>query len=144
ACASMDYRLSPGFQWPAMPDDVVAAVVKLRQLTEARGGDPRRLFLFGHSSGCLLAAIVGANPVYLKAAGLSPSDIAGIIPMGCTLDRQDVALRQLTGDVLQTAFSRDAADSSIYGSVDNWLSANPASFVGPHVPPTLVVLSTGE
>ncbi len=144
ACATMDYRLAPTHQWPAMPNDVASAVVKVRELITQKGGDPKKLFLFGHSSGCHLAAIVATNPEYLKRVGLSPSDLAGVIPMGCTLDRNDVAVRHLTADSIREGFSRDKGDVATYGTAENWISANPASFIGPHVPPTLVVLSRAE
>jgi acetyl esterase/lipase len=144
ACATMDYRLSPSFLWPAMPNDVAAAVAKLRRLIEQRGGDPKRIFLFGHSSGCQLAAVVGTNAAYLRTVGLAPADLAGVIAMGCTLDREDAALRELTADRIRAPFSRDKEEVATYGTAENWLSANPAGFVGPQVPPTLVVVARAE
>jgi acetyl esterase/lipase len=144
ACASMDYRLAPTNVWPAMPNDVASAVSKLRQLVEERGGDKARIVLFGHSSGCHLAASVGTNPAYLATAGLKPSDLAAIIPMGCTLDREDAALRGLTADRIREPFSKDPEDVATFGTPENWLTANPASHIGPHVPPTLVVVARAE
>lgn len=144
ACASMDYRLAPAHQWPAMPNDVAAAVARLRQLVVDRGGDPRRLFLFGHSSGCHLAAIVGTNPDYLKSVGLAPSDLGGVIAMGCTLDREGVALRGLPVEAIRKPFEQDPQEVATYGTAENWMAANPASFVGKHVPPTLVVVAEAE
>ena len=143
ACASMDYRLSPSFQWPAMPDDVAHAVRAVRELVRKCGGDPR-LFLFGHSSGCQLAAVVGTNPTYLGAVGLSPADLAGIVLMGCTLDRYDAAVRGVTAEGLRAPFARDAGEVALYGTPENWIAANPAHHLGPHVPPTLVVLARNE
>lgn len=143
-CASMDYRLAPSFQWPAMPRDVAAAVVKVRELVRSRGGDPRRLFLFGHSSGCHLAAVIGTNPVYLGEVGLEPSSLAGVVPMGCTLDKYDTALRGATPDDIREAFSGDRSDVERYGTPENWIAGNPAHHVGPHVPPTLVVVAEAE
>src|SRR5205085_12498504 len=55
ACASMDYRLFPSYRWPAMPEDVASAVAALRPRIVEHHGDPGRLFLSGHSSGCHLA-----------------------------------------------------------------------------------------
>lgn len=144
ACASMDYRLAPANKWPAMPNDVASAVAKLRQLIEAHGGDKSQIVLFGHSSGCHLAAAVGTNPAYLGTAGLKPSDLKAIIPMGCTLDREDAALRGLTAEAIRQPFSRDATEVADFGTPENWLAANPASYVGPHVPPTLVVVARAE
>jgi arylformamidase len=144
ACASMDYRLAPDHRWPAMPNDVVSAVVALRKMIDAHGGDRQKLFLFGHSSGCHLAAIVGTNGEYLRAQGLSTTDLGGVIAMGCTLDREDAALRNLTADSIRAPFSRDASEVAKYGTPETWLSANPASYVGKHVPPTLVVVAQAE
>ena len=144
ACASMDYRLSPSHSWPAMPNDVAAAVMKLRQIVAQRGGDPERIFLFGHSSGCQLAAVLGTNAVYLRSVGLTPAHLAGVIAMGCTLDREDAALRGLTADMIREPLSRDKQEVAKYGTAENWLAANPAGFVGPHVPPTLVVVARAE
>lgn len=144
SCATMDYRLSPTFQWPAMATDVASAIVQLRSMMKSRRRDPQRLFLFGHSSGCQLAAVVGSNPVYLEPHGLRPSDLAGIIAMGCTLDREDVALREMTADQLRPFFTRDSSEVAVYATVENWLAANPASHLGSHMPPTLVVLARAE
>jgi len=143
SCATMDYRLAPAHQWPAMPNDVASAVARLRDLITQRSGDPKRLFLFGHSSGCHLAAIIGTNPVYLKTVGLSPSDLAGIIPMGCTLDRDDAAIRGLTPALIRASFN-DAQDVATSGTPENYLAANPAGFLGAHVPPVLVVVARNE
>ncbi len=144
ACASMDYRLAPTSQWPAMPNDVALATLNLRQLISGRGGDRSRIFLFGHSSGCHLAAIAGINQSYLATVGLKTSDIAGLILMGCLLDRDDATLRRLTAERIRQPFMREPQDVATYGTPENYLAANPASFVGPHVPRTLVVLANAE
>jgi acetyl esterase/lipase len=144
ACASTDYRLSPTYKWPAMPNDVAAAVATFRRLIAERGDEPGRLFLFGHSSGCHLAAILATNPDYLQSVGLKPSDLGGVIAMGCTLDRGDAALRGLMADGIRAGFSRDRDDVAVYGTPEAWLSANPASFIGPHVPPALIVVAEAE
>lgn len=64
--------------------------------------------------------------------------------MGCTLDREDAALRGLTVDSIRKAFNSDPVEVATFGTAENWLSANPASFVGAHVPPTLVIVATAE
>jgi acetyl esterase/lipase len=144
ACATMDYRLAPAHQWPAMPADVAAATAALKKLLAAGKGDPKNVFLFGHSSGCHLAAIVGTNATFLKAVGLDTKDIAGIIPMGCILDRDDATLRGLTADRIRASFMKDGQDVATFGTPENYLAANPASFVGSHVPPTLIIVADAE
>ncbi len=144
ACATIDYRLAPRYQWPAMPNDVASALSKLRALVAKHGGDPQQLFLFGHSSGCHLAAVLATNRTYLELVGLKPSDLAGVIAMGCTLDRYDAALRGITVDQIRKSFEGDREEVATYGTPENWMSANPARYVGHHVPPTLVLVARSE
>lgn len=144
ACASMDYRLFPSNKWPDMPEDVAAAVAALRPRIAEHGGNPGRLFLFGHSSGCHLASLVGMDGDYLAKQGLKRSDIAGVIAMGCTLDRDDAQVRRLTADQIRASFKRDAADVALYGTPEAYLKANPANHIASGAPPTLVVVAEAE
>lgn len=144
ACATMDYRLAPTNKWPTMPNDVASAVLALRKVLATGKGDPSKIFLFGHSSGCHLVAIVGTDSTYLHKVGLHSSDIAGIIPMGCILDRNDATVRGLTADKIRAPFMREAEDVATFGTPETYLSANPASFIGKHVPPTLIILADAE
>jgi arylformamidase len=144
ACATMDYRLAPTSSWPAMPRDVASAIRTLHDLLAKGKGDPANIFLFGHSSGCHLAAIVATDSTYLRAVGLSTRDVAGIIPMGCTLDRDDATLRGLTPDRIRKPFMSDGQDVATFGTPENYLAANPASHLGSHVPPTLIIVAEGE
>lgn len=144
ACATTDYRLAPSFTWPTMPHDVTAAVSTVRDLVSDRGGDPGRLFLFGHSSGCHLAAVLATDPSNLATVGLEPSDLGGAILMGCVLDNYDTALRGVTADEIREGFRRSESDVERFGTAENWLSANPSRFLGPHVPPVLVVVARQE
>lgn len=144
ACATIDYRLAPSFQWPAMPSDVASALVRVRELVAERGGNPERIFLFGHSSGCTLAALVATNQVHLDAVDLTSSDVAGVIAMGCVLDNYDAALRDLTADDIREGFYNSRSDESRFGTPENWIAANPSYFVGGHVPPTLVIVAEAE
>jgi acetyl esterase/lipase len=43
------------------------------------GGDPRRLFVAGHSAGAHLAAMLAVQPRWLQAAGADPAAIRGLI-----------------------------------------------------------------
>jgi|CXWL01.1.fsa_nt_gi acetyl esterase/lipase len=144
ACATMDYRLAPSHKWPAMPNDVAAAIVKVRHLITERKGNPDRLFLFGHSSGCQLAAIVGTEQQYLRRVSLSTKNIAGIVPMGCVLDRWDAAFRNVKPEMIRERFVQDEGETDRYTSAEDLLSANPSFHLGPHVPKTLVILADDE
>lgn len=76
---SIDYRLSGVAQHPAQVNDIAAALRWTRDHAREFGGDPKRLFLMGHSAGCHLVTLTALDPRYLRAAGLEPHDLAGVI-----------------------------------------------------------------
>jgi acetyl esterase/lipase len=45
------------------------------------GGRPDRIFACGHSAGGHLVALLATNETYLKAEGLAPKDLRGVIPI---------------------------------------------------------------
>lgn len=143
-CATTDYRLSPSYQWPAMPEDVAAAVRWLKDSVAAHGGDPTRIFLVGHSSGCFLAALVALDSIYLAQSGLKTDAVAGVVAMGCTLAPWDTTGKGLSPAKLAQQFARDDADRQVYGTLAWRLRANPSAWVGPTAPPVLVLVAESE
>ncbi|WEK46669.1 MAG: alpha/beta hydrolase [Candidatus Andeanibacterium colombiense] len=79
--ASINYRLVPEATVEQEAQDVANALASLVKRAEALGIDRHRIVLMGHSAGAHLVALVGTDPQYLRAAGLSESDIAGIVPI---------------------------------------------------------------
>jgi acetyl esterase/lipase len=138
----MDYRLAPSSQWPAMPEDVAAAVRWLTDSAAAHGGDPGRIFLVGHSSGCHLAALVGLDSAYLATVELRLSAIAGVVAMGCTLAPWDTAGRRVSPGQLEQSFARNDRDT--YASLAWRLRANPTAWVSAQSPPFLVLVAESE
>ena len=53
---NMTYRLAHEHQWPAGAEDIAAAIAWVKANIAAEGGDPRRLYLMGHSAGAAHAA----------------------------------------------------------------------------------------
>ena len=142
-CATIDYRLAPTHKWPAMPNDVAAAVRWVKDNIAARGGDPARVFLFGHSSGCHLAAAVGANAKYLATVGLVPGDLAGVIAMGCVLAPLEEVTSRLTIEQLRERWPR-SSELGTFATLDDRLDSDPSRFIGPHMPPTIVIVAEAE
>ncbi|MEJ8812877.1 alpha/beta hydrolase [Variovorax ureilyticus] len=81
AFASMNYRLVPDATVEQQAADVAAAVAWLRGHAARLGIDASRIVLMGHSAGAHLAALVGTDPQYLAAAGLSLSDLRGVVAL---------------------------------------------------------------
>jgi acetyl esterase/lipase len=81
AFASIDYRLVPAASVEQQAADVAAALAWLRNNAGRLGVDSARIVLMGHSAGAHLVSLVGTDPRYLTAAGLSLRDIRGIIAL---------------------------------------------------------------
>jgi acetyl esterase/lipase len=81
AVASVGYRLSPTVKFPAYIEDSAAAFAWVHQHIAEQGGNPRTVFLSGHSAGGYLAMMVGLDRSYLQKHALTADAIAGIIPV---------------------------------------------------------------
>ena len=73
----MSYRLAPGSPHPAQIEDAAAAFAWVARNIAQYGGDPKRIFVAGHSAGGHLAALLTLDQRYLKAHGLSSASIRG-------------------------------------------------------------------
>ncbi|MCJ7594336.1 MAG: alpha/beta hydrolase, partial [Desulfobacterales bacterium] len=72
------YRLAPKHQWPEGARDVAGVVKWLRKNGATYGGDPDKIFIFGHSAG---AAHVGAYIFHRELQPESGVGVAGAILM---------------------------------------------------------------
>lgn len=81
AMVSVGYRLSPKAKYPAYIDDAAAGVAWVMNNIWRYGGNPKDVFISGHSAGGYLTAILGMDPKYLKKYGIDTSNIRGIIPV---------------------------------------------------------------
>jgi acetyl esterase/lipase len=78
AVAAAGYRLNPHVKSPAYIDDAAAAVAWTMKHIELYGGDPKRIFVAGHSAGGYLALMVGLDGRWLSKHGVDANDLAGI------------------------------------------------------------------
>ena len=74
-----NYRLSPAIKHPGHVRDVARAFAWAHQNIAAHGGRPDHIFLLGHSAGGHLVSLLATDPTYLGEAGLSTSDVKGVI-----------------------------------------------------------------
>lgn len=76
---SMNYRMTATTSPSEQAADVARAIQWVHQHILEWGGDPRQIFLMGHSAGAHLAALVSVDETYLKAVELPLSTIAGTV-----------------------------------------------------------------
>jgi acetyl esterase len=71
-----DYRLAPEFKWPSGGQDVAGVVAWLKANARTYGGDPDKIYLFGHSAGASHVALYGFDRRFQPGTG---PGIAGMI-----------------------------------------------------------------
>jgi acetyl esterase/lipase len=62
--AVADYRVYPQVKYPAFVEDGAAALDFVHGNVARYGGDPKRIFVSGHSAGAYIAVMLAANPAY--------------------------------------------------------------------------------
>ncbi|NUM52018.1 MAG: alpha/beta hydrolase [Candidatus Hydrogenedentes bacterium] len=132
---SINYRLSPAVQHPAHAQDCGAAVAWVHENIANYGGDPKRIYVMGHSAGAHLAALVSTDESYLKAGGCSLGAIRGTIVLdggGYDIPSMVNGGEPLARGRYQRAFGKDEAV---------WRNASPISHVAKdkQIPPFLLV-----
>jgi acetyl esterase/lipase len=81
-----DYRLYPAVHYPEILDDSARAVAWAVRQAARYGGDPRHLFVMGHSAGAYNAAMVALDGRLLATQGLTPAALRGWIGLAGPYD----------------------------------------------------------
>lgn len=97
ALVSVSYRLSPQGKLPCFLEDAAAAVAWTLRNIEKYGGDPKKVFVSGHSAGGYLTAMIGMDPRWLAAQGVSNKQLAGLIPVSAQVTTH-FEVKKLRGD----------------------------------------------
>ena len=124
-----DYRLYPEVRFPAFLNDCAAAVAWTSAHMAELGGDPKRLFLMGHSAGAYNAAMLAVDPALLEAAGTSRTRIAGFIGLAGPYD-----FLPMTDDDVKDIFS----------PANDGPASQPVTYVDGHAPPMLLLAGTDD
>ncbi len=105
---NLNYRLTPDVVHPAHVQDVAAGIAWVHKNIAAHGGNPRKVFLLGHSAGAHLVALVATDPQYLKAHGLTPATaLAGVMPIDTASFDLNSTRSPLVRDMIKDAFGAD-------------------------------------
>jgi acetyl esterase/lipase len=135
-CALVSHRLWPPDPFPAQAEDVAAAFAWTKANIAARGGDPERVILAGHSSGAHLSLLLATDPRFLAKYHLSARDVAAVIGLSTPLDLSPHPDGHGYGDMLLAGagagvFRRDLAMLK---------DASPISHLDSDLPPTLLLV----
>lgn len=77
----VNYRLMPKATIADCIDDSAAAVAWAFRHAAEYGGDPKKVFVTGHSAGGYLTSMIGLDKKWLNKYGIDANDIAGLIPL---------------------------------------------------------------
>lgn len=91
---AMNYRFVPTVTMDVIVRDVAKSLRWVHDHVSARGGDPNRIVLMGHSAGAQLAALLSTDERYLRAEGLSLRMLKGCVPIDG--DTYDIPLQVAT------------------------------------------------
>ena len=98
-----DYRKYPRVGLDGFMQDAARAVAWAHQHAHELGGDPRNVFLMGHSSGAQIAGLLTTHPSWLAADGVSSHDLAGFIGLAGVYDfvpirHKEIGMRHVFGE----------------------------------------------
>lgn len=80
AIIGVGYRLSPKVNAPAYIEDATAAVAWAFKHITNYGGNPKLIFVSGHSAGGYLGMMLTLDKKYLKKYDIDANTIAGVVP----------------------------------------------------------------
>jgi acetyl esterase/lipase len=97
---STNYRLLPQVAMDVLIRDVAKSLGWVHKHIAEYGGDPRRLFIMGHSAGAQLAALLCIDDRYLNAEGVPFEVLQGCVPVDG--DTYDLPAIIMTAEFRQT------------------------------------------
>jgi acetyl esterase/lipase len=145
ACIMINYRLAADASWPAQVEDCAAAVAWTRRAAVDRGGDPGRIFVIGHSSGAMLAAVLASDWRWLASQKLKPTDLAGVVPMGSIMwdEEFDAATASASAGRMAALFPNDSP-FQMFGTPETYRNLWPMKHVNAAMPPLLFLVAETE
>jgi acetyl esterase/lipase len=122
---NMTYRLAPKARWPSGAQDIAQAINWIQDNIAARGGDPARVFVFGHSAGASHVASYIAHPEFHRAAG--PGLAGAMLLSGAYRITPELLAKYPT---YPSYFGTDADKYAQWSSLDGLLATRVPLWVG--------------
>ena len=149
AVASVGHRLSKGefsekrkkqgVQHPAHIKDVAAAFKWLYDHADSLKYSQRNIYVGGFSSGAHLAALLAMDSRYLKANGLTPGNIQGIIPVSGAFDIEHYYSVFLNHENQASRAMAKTHVVDVFGPPSNFKAASPATYLAELKLPVLLI-----
>jgi len=117
------FRQYPQVRYPDFLADCARAVAWAAREASLYGGDSRRLYVMGHSSGAYNAAMLALDPRWLSSAGLAPTALAGWIGLAGPYDFLPV---------------QDPDAQPVFNHPDYPAGSQPIDYVTKDAPPTFL------
>jgi acetyl esterase/lipase len=144
-CVTINYRLSPGSDWPAAIVDVKRAITWIKENIAEYGGDPEFIAITGGSAGGHLSALAALTPNISEfQPGFETLDtrIQAAVPLYGPYDLVDDdslgaagTHEFLASKVLKTTLEEDRA---------RWEQASPIYQVSPDAPPFMILQGVND
>ena len=124
-----DYRVYPAVLFPDFVTDSANATRWIKDNIGRFGGDPRSIFLMGHSAGAHIAVLLALDPRYLVDAGMTPAELRGVIGLAGPYD-----FLPLKSETLKRIFGTEP---------ERWRS-QPINYVDGRNPPLLLMTGNDD
>lgn len=125
-----DYRKYPQVRLDGFMSDASHAVAWVHAHAAEFGGQPRSLFLMGHSAGAHIAALLASDGRWLAPAGLCPRQLAGFIGLAGPYDFLPLS---------------EPAYIGMFGATPQAQArSQPVNFIDGDEPPMLLLQGTGD
>jgi acetyl esterase/lipase len=138
-----NYRLSPWVKHPQHVRDVARAFAWTYRQIARHGGNPRQLFVAGHSAGGHLAALLATDDTYLRAEEVPRDSIRGVIAVSGVYRIPDKIALEFSqfGENANTRVTLAFNPFDLVFGHDPRVraDASPLRHVGPGLPPFLLV-----
>lgn len=129
---SIGYRLAPQHVYPAGYHDCADGIAKIYGVIKEHSGDPKRLFVGGHSAGGHYASLLGVMNDWQRPRGLPGDVIKGCLPISGTY-----YFGEGSGLSMRPRFLGPP-------ECDAELPASPSSHIRPGTPPFLVAFGSAD
>lgn len=123
------YRLGEEGRYPAMLEDTAQAIGWLHANAARFGGDPKRIYLAGHSAGAYNIVRVALEPRWLAAEDVPATAIRGVVG--------------LAGPYDFFPFDKDSTRAAFGGAPDPE-ATQPINHVRPDAPPMLLLTGSAD